>query len=250
MSTQVARQQVIKLLPFIYAERALTGAFDPAPNLTIARGTVMGQVTGAVNDVYTITMTGTAGQWSATVSNNGGTYTAANLAFNISTAALQTAIQALPNVGANATVTGTAGTSYVVTGAAALAGGPIGTITVDPTNGASNPLTGGTASAAHTTTDIILGQIKPYAAGNSDGSQIPVGIAMWDFVTDNVGEITLGLGGTYGLTQGHGVTNVLYISGFFREAELVGLDANAVTALKAREFNQPDGTKLLMIPGP
>jgi hypothetical protein len=251
MGQTVARIQPVELIPFIYPDRALTQAYDPAPNLTILRGTVLGQITAAVNDVDTVTMTGTGGTWALTIQNNNGTYTVSNLAYNISTAALQTAVQALPNIGSgNATVSGTAGTSYVITGAGALAGYPLGIVTVDPTNGGVTPLTGGTVTVVHTTTNAVAGTVKAYASGNSDGSQIPLGIARKDFTTDQNGNITLGTGTSFGLAQGHTNTIDVYLSGYFREAELTGLDANAVTKFLGREFNLADGTKMLMIPGP
>lgn len=251
MGLQVARLQPIQLLPIKWPERALTDAFDPAPNLIIARGTIMGQITAAVNDVDTITMTGTGGKWALTIENNNGRYTISDLAYNIATTTtLQTAIQGMPNIGAgNVLVTGTAGTSYVLTGAGALAGYPIGIVTVDPTNGGVTPLTGGTATVVHTTTDAVAGQISTYASGHSDGTQYPLGPSMYDFSTDQNGNITIGTGTTFGLAQGHGTTVPVYLSGVFMESELTGLDANAVTVMHGREFNYAAG-KALWIPGP
>lgn len=99
-------------------------------------------------DVQTITITGTPTGGTFTLTFNGATTTP--LAFNASTAAVQTALQALGTIGAsNATVTGTAGTSYVVTFAAALAGVVQPLIQAD-----GSSLTGGTPAiaVAHTTT--------------------------------------------------------------------------------------------------
>lgn len=254
MGVVVARQDPVVLAPFKYPEFAEMEAFQPAPNLTIALGTVMGQVTNAVNDVDTITMTGTANYWSLTIVNNNGAATIHDLLFNITLANLQAAIAALPiiNFGnaanVNVAVTGTAGSSYVVTGANQLAGYPIGAMTVDPTNagGAQAALTGGTVSVVHTTTNDKAGQIKAYATGNSDGTQNPVGFAVFPFTTDQEGNITIG-GATndaygnwnapgFGVSMGHTSTIPLYLSGWFLKGDLVGLDSGAITALFARSF--------------
>jgi len=258
MGILVARLEPILLVPLLpYAAERV--AFQPAPSLSVVRGTVMGQITNATNDVDTVTMTGTGGQWALTVQNNEGTYTASNLAYNISTAALQAALQALPNLGAgDVTVSGTAGSSYVLTGAGSFAGFPLGIITVDATNGGVTPLTGGTVTVVHTTTNNLAGQIKPYASGNSDGSQTPVGLTIVDFTTDQNGNITLGAAHNevwgnftapgFGIAIGHTSSVPLFVSGWFRESDLTGLDSTAVTAFKGREFVLNDGTKSLRIP--
>jgi len=267
MGQTVARIDPLLLLPFIYPQFAEMGAVDPAPNLTVARGTVLGQIANAVNDVDTVTMTGTGGQWSITIANNNGTYTASNLAYNISAANLLIALTALPNIGytevagvqtPNIGVTGTAGSSYVLTGANILAGYPIGIVTVDPTNGGNTPLTGGTVSVVHTTTNDLAGQAAPYATGHSDGTQNPVCISAIDFVTDQNGNIIVGgaqsnafgnfTAPQFGIAEGHTQTVPVYYSGWFKESDLVGLDSGAVTAFKAREFILPDGTKSVRIP--
>lgn len=266
----VARRQPLILVPAVASWRAEEAAFSPAPNLTIVHGTVLGQITNSVNDVDTVTMTGTGGDWAITIQNNDGTYTASNLAYNISLANLQTALMNLPNIGytesggvqtANVTVTGTAGSSYVITGANQLAGLPIGIVTVDATNGGSNGLTGGTVTVAHTTTNDKAGQIKAYASGNSDGSQNPVGIAKVSFTTDQNGNITIGgaetnflgsfTGPTFGLNMGSTNTIPAYISGPFWESDLTGLDSTAITAFKGRTFQAYRGSTadtLLRIP--
>lgn len=95
------------------------------------------------NDVQTITMTATGGTF--TVSYKGSLPTAAQ-ANNVSLANLQTAIQGLSTVGAgNITVTGTAGSSYVLTASGAFAATLLDDIELNVTL-----LTGGTASLLHT----------------------------------------------------------------------------------------------------
>lgn len=75
------------------------------------------------------------------------------------------------------------------------------------------------------------GTYAPYATGNSDGSQNPVGVLQYPCVTDASGNITIGNaagGGEWGQTQ-KGAP--VWMSGEFSCADLVGLDAGAVTKL-------------------
>lgn len=75
------------------------------------------------------------------------------------------------------------------------------------------------------------GTFSAYASGNSDGTQVPTAIAVYDMATDASGNITLGGTGSAGLgdfnlTQ---KTAPVYINGDFDCSELIGLDANALT---------------------
>jgi hypothetical protein len=105
------------------------------------------------NDVQTVTMTATGGSWAIAykgqVTNAG-----AGRAFNVSTAQLQTDIQALSTVGAGSiTVTGTAGSSYVLTASGSFAATLLDDFEVVNGGGGATPnpvLTGGTAVIAHT----------------------------------------------------------------------------------------------------
>ena len=54
MSTLIARLQPIALLPFKNPQFASTEAYQVAPSLTVARGTVMGQITSAGATQYMI----------------------------------------------------------------------------------------------------------------------------------------------------------------------------------------------------
>ena len=143
MSTLVARQQSVELLPYKWPELAKSDAYQPAASLTVARGTVMGQITAAGATQY---------------------------------------------------------------------------------------------------------QIKPYAAGNADGSQVPIGVSIVDFSTDAAGNITLGIGTAFGLPLGHMQTVPVYINGSFRVSDLTGLDAGATTVLFARTLSTADGTNYVRIP--
>lgn len=85
---------------------------------------------------YDVVITGTAGTFTATVTNSGGAETATGLAYNITGSALKTALEALANVDTGSvTVTGTGGTYEVtVPGTLTANGAGItgGTVTVTP----------------------------------------------------------------------------------------------------------------------
>jgi hypothetical protein len=94
-------------------------------------------------EVQTITMTGTAGTWSASRVNSAGvTVTATGIIPAVTTANLAAAL--LAAWGITVGVTGTAGSSYVLTYPAALGNVPTATLGV-------SALTGGTATIAETT---------------------------------------------------------------------------------------------------
>jgi hypothetical protein len=199
------------------------------PNSIYPKGTILGQVTSSANDVQTITITGTptGGTFTITVSLMGVSQTTAALAYNVTTANVQIALAAINLVGANVTVTGTAGTSYVLTFNGNLAASPIPPVTV------AASLTGGTTPAAtpvHTTTGRTAGTYAQYASGNSDGSQVPKCITEYDYATDTSGQISLGalpVGGQWGETFD---SVPAYFTGDFSCVDLVNLDSNAVTA--------------------
>jgi hypothetical protein len=96
-----------------------TGGIEEIDVATTRAGVSLVAEVTAVSEVQTITMSaksgtfrvGYKGQWTT------------ELAYNVAAADLQTALRALSTVGAgNLTVTGTAGSSYVLTAASALAG--------------------------------------------------------------------------------------------------------------------------------
>lgn len=76
------------------------------------------------------------------------------------------------------------------------------------------------------------GVYGPYATGNVDGTQNPVGILQYACATDASGNITFGsVAGTseWGLTSKGAPMH--YSGGTFRTEDLAGLDAGAVTKL-------------------
>lgn len=121
---------------------------------------------GAPAQVITATLTGapTGGTHRLSVSVNGGTpRETPNLAYNTSAAAVQTALQALANVGSgNLTVSGSAGGPYTITPAGSLASADVVVLST------TNALTGGTAPAVSivSTRDSTARFLVPGAAGD------------------------------------------------------------------------------------
>jgi hypothetical protein len=219
-----------KLLPLYDPDRAIELPVNLGPNLTLVRGTVLGQITAAVNEVQTLTVTGTPTGGSLTVSIvhpiTGATLTF-SVAFDSTNAQAQTAARAV--LGPNVTVTGGAlpGTPLVFTFNTDFAGMPIAPMTIS-----ANGLTGGTNPAgtfARTTTGRTANTFVAYADGNSDGSQTARCILAYDCATDAGGNITFG--NTAGADRYLTKDAPAYFIGIFATTELIGLDAAAVTDL-------------------
>lgn len=197
------------------------------PNTTFARGTVVGQITSAVNDVQTLTITATGGTFTITYTNpaTGVQTTTASTAYNANASTQQTNINAV--VGASAVVvTGTGPFVYTFSGTG-VAGIAEYNLVVN-----TGSLTGGSASFAHTTQGSAAGVYKAYASGNSDGSQVCKGILQYDCVTDLAGHVYIGTTAT-SYWGDYRLDVPMYTSGVFDTTLLTGLDANAVTVLGA-----------------
>jgi hypothetical protein len=98
-----------------------------------------------------------------------GGYTTAALAWNISPASLQTALQGLTSIGSgNCTVTGVAGQYYIVTFVGSLGGQPIAAITANPANltPTSNidvaTITAGSSAPATNAVQSIAPSVNPW----------------------------------------------------------------------------------------
>ena len=119
-----------------------------------ARGTVLAQITQAnTADVQTITVSGGSGSmtfWLNTLNGPIGPF-----AYNISLVNLAAAIATIYGVG-NIAVTGTPGSSYVLTGTGALAAGLL------PLLGILNVSSGLTVTIAHTTPGALNGAFTTY----------------------------------------------------------------------------------------
>lgn len=94
---------------------------------------------------------------------------------------------------------------------------------------ANTTLAAGTVLGEVTATPGIF---KAYATGNVDGSGVARAICMYDVKSDANGVVSIGetAGGEFGNTQ---KCVPVYVSGIFNVADLTGLDADAVTDLKA-----------------
>ncbi len=75
------------------------------------------------------------------------------------------------------------------------------------------------------------GVVKAYASGNSDGSEVPIGIMQYDVASDASGNVTYG--GAAGASEWSQTEKGVrvYVRGMFSTADLTGLDANAVAKL-------------------
>ncbi|HEX4792401.1 MAG TPA: phage major capsid protein [Humisphaera sp.] len=116
----------------------------------------------------TVTITGTAGTFTLVATAGGTTATTSALAFNASTATVQAALVALTNIGTgNATVTGSAG-AYSISFSNFLTWLGAVKITAD-----GSSLTGGTATAAQTTTAYV-GQWSSMLVGMRENIMLEV----------------------------------------------------------------------------
>lgn len=217
--------------PAMAEDLAVSIDVNLGPNLTIARGTVLGQVTASANDVQTLTVTGapTGGSFSLTIINpiTGSVVTFNNVSMTATAATIQGLCDGSFGAG-NFTVGGgpLPGTAITFTGAKDFANQPIQPIVL------SNVVfVGGTAPAAsiaHTTTGATAATYAPYASGHTDGTQTGKAIAQYDYVTDAGGNVTFGSqGGGGDLGQTFRAAPV-WIKGIFSSADLVGVDAGLI----------------------
>jgi hypothetical protein len=235
-AVNIATLSPVKLEPYINPRGARTIAMAFSPSQTIARGTVIAQLTAnglgikyaiaGTQEQQTVTITGTptGGTFTLTSTRGGVSTTTSAIAYNATAAAVQAALQALSNIGpGNVTVTGGPGpgTPYVAT------------FDFDedvPQMTATGSFTGGSSPAIAVTTTTA-------GVATSDGSAVPVGFLVYDIVVDASGNVVIGpSGATADLTRGFERTAEVYWQGTFLESDLTGLDAAAVTALKAREI--------------
>jgi hypothetical protein len=220
-TTAIATWSGTGLLP-MYPQDVRRHSVRLPANVAYQRGTVLGELWGA-NAVYTVALGApSAGTFTLTVGAN----TTAGIAFNATALAVQAALTGLASVGAGgATVTGNNGGPYTVTFVGAKGAQPV-TLT-----GSGAGLTGGTFAITSVTTGSAgtPGTVAAYAAGNTDGSQIPKGLLCYDASTDGAGNITPGL--TAGSAEWPGYTwqsvPVIY-SGTYPTGALTGLDANCL----------------------
>lgn len=216
------------LVPVMDAAEARCQSVSLPAGVTLAAGTVLGQVTAtsAQNDVQTITITGTP--------TGGGLYLSflgqltAQIAYNAAAAAVQSALEALSTIG---------------TGNVACSGGPFpGSAVVvtfqgkcanldQPVLTSINSLTGGSSPAigiVHTTTgNPGFAYYKAYDDAKSDGTQIAKALLQYAVTVDAYGCITYAAGEWLEASR----STPAYFAGTFKTADLTGLDAAGVADL-------------------
>ncbi len=193
------------------------------PNLTLARGTLMAELEGN-NEVQTVTLTSPVGTWTLIV---GGQPTTA-LASNVSASALEDALEALSTVGeGNVTVTGSAGGPYTVTFQGTLGFQNVAQMTgTQPSTSGTMAVTTATGGSAGT-----HGTFGPYDAEATNGLQFPRGLLQYACTTDGSGNVSPGSSTTGGVFGETSKGAPIYMEGYFKTSELVGLDENAITLL-------------------
>jgi hypothetical protein len=199
----------------------LTGT---TPGITVATGTAG---SGTTNELQTVAASGTVSGGTFTVTYAGQTTSA--LAYNVSPADMQTALEALSNLDpGDVTVTGTAGVVYLLRFGGTKAGTDVAAVTITNTG-----ITGGgsyvvaTASAGAAGTPGIM---TAYDATATTGGQVPKGVLEFDCATDASGNITLGTGTGGGLFGTYVQSVPVFYKGDFATGELTGLDEAALAA--------------------
>jgi hypothetical protein len=212
-----------QLQPYYYPEQARTLAVNLVPGTYVA-GQALGRFTSsAVNEVQTLTATGTV---------SGGTYSLAldgltifSGAYNASVATIQAAINAALGSG-QITVGGGAfpGTplTFTVASGGIYAGTDIPLITV------TSAVTGGGSIAMAQTTAGVPGPGKygAYVDANSDGTGVFVGFLKYACTVANDGRILIGY--NQDNAPGLELTAPIYVGGYFHTADVTGFDAAAL----------------------
>jgi hypothetical protein len=211
------------------------------PNLTIARGTVLGQVTAANSaEIQTINYAAdvAGGTYTLTIedaNDTGVTHTTAALAWNISNANLKIAIDALLATAgyAGAVVTIGGGASPVdctVTfgGTAANWDMPLMVATSSLVTAALAPTT---VTVDATQAGNRAGLWGPYNDALADGREVARAIAAYDFRTDHLGRVAYAGANEAPQHGAYEPTSSAWFKGAFQTTQLIGLDANGVADL-------------------
>lgn len=213
------------------AERSLRGVALPVggaigTGANFLKGTVLGCVGGAAgNEVWTITIGSATATVTFSFATPAGTFTC-TFQYNDSLATVQTALQTIFGTG-NVTVTGTPGTTYILTFGGVL----------------QNRLMGGAVTMVATTANPTLARTTPGSAGGGqynvyDNNTVPVArcILKYDYRSDPTGARVTDIGSTGQPSEGQA-----YFAGYFFYSDLVGMDSSA---LSDPGFRQVEGASL------
>jgi hypothetical protein len=214
-----------KLLPSHKPDTADETRFNLAPNTRYRRGQLVGQATGTVNDVQTITSTGgaTSGSVDLLVRDpRSGGWGLVNLPWNASAATALGAFVAV--LGPNVAVTGGPlnTTPLVVTASGSFVGMPLHlmTLEVNSLEGGASP----TVAIVHTTAGRTKATVGLYPTVSP-----ALAICSYEVTTDSSGNAIMGPLMPEGYNGGETQRDALfYIAGYFWTKHLIGLDQDAI----------------------
>ncbi len=218
-----------QLQPPIGAEDVKYLGVTLVANSQFSGPTLLGQVSSAnASCIQTITRSGTptAGAWTITFGNSV-RHRTTSLAFLATAAAVQAALEALPNIGKGNVTVGLAGQVYTVTFTGELANKPQPLLLVEET-------TDVTYTVAQTQAGVQNGAFGPYDDGASDGRQTARGILvnLGGLAVAPNGRVTTGAvasGGEFGGTVP--AVAVAVVGGVWDTSKIAGVDANAIADL-------------------
>jgi hypothetical protein len=218
----------IRLEPYLDPGDAREITVNLPASVTYAKGTLLGELAGTTA-THTLHSSGALSAGTYTLSD--GVNTTGAIAYNATAAQLTAALLAATPAPLGYIATGgtfTTPTDFTLTSTIA---GPRPTVLT--VGGAG--VTGGTITDASAVTGTAgpAGTYKAYTSGATDGSQVPKVILAYAATTDASGNITWG-GQDFGETR---KSVPAYLSGTFRCEDLIGLDANALTAMGGHLIN-------------
>lgn len=187
--------------------------------------TILGQITSAnQNAIQTIVRASTPSAGTFTLWFGG--YPIRGLAFNVTGAQVQAALEALPNIGKGNVTVAFAIQTWTITFAGDLLNKPQPTVVV------TDNTTGVAFTASTTQAGIQNGAWGPYDDSASDGRQVARAILRHACSVEPNGRVSLAR------TQGgneHGVTmasaSVAFTGGVWETSKIAGVDANAIADL-------------------
>lgn len=213
-----------KIEPYFRPDEAVILPVKLNASGNFPRGTILGELTGT-NEIQTLAITGapTGGTFTLTF---GGQTTAA-IAFNATAADVQNALEALSTIG-DGNILCTGGPLNGAVKVRIEFRGQLGASNVAQLT-STDSLTGGTSPATSIATVTggaagTPGTYKAFDNDNTDGSEKPKCILMYDCQTDASGNITLSATAAQdgGLLGEEYLSVPAYFSGIFKVSDLVG----------------------------